>query len=210
MWPVVCLLVWPCEELLIYWGERPPRQERQLGQTPAAPLSARLTVMRDGGMGWRMDCYIPQNKTVWVFFLSFKMALRQKPGGLVNMSFSPTKKRPLEFQLEPPLLKRKSSSKLPLWVGPEVRVMGLKTESVVAPQPATGATYQPILMGRWLNNILQLGYLMLTNGWGISQGGRCWGWRRNVRDRQIDLMDHRGVEVTCWSYHFRHGQEVKT
>lgn len=107
------------------------------------------------------------------------MALTQKTESLVNMSL-PRTKRPLEFQLEPPPPKRKSSSKLPLWVGPEVRVMGLKTETVVAPQPATGATYQPILMGHRLNKILQPGWLMLTDGWDVSKRSSGWGLKGKI------------------------------
>lgn len=44
-------------------------------------------------------------------------------------------------------------SKLSLWAGCEVRVIGLKTVSTVPSQPATtGATYQRIPLGRdWIN-----------------------------------------------------------
>lgn len=45
--------------------------------------------------------------------------------------------------------KKTSHSKLSLYVGCEVRVTGLKTESTVASQPASiGATYQRIPLGK--------------------------------------------------------------
>lgn len=91
--------------------------------------------------------------------------------------------------------------------------MGLKTEPVVAPQPATtGATYQPVLMGRSLNNFSCTADWFRPMAWAVRKkgaGGWMLGWRRKMEMTGGFDGPPRGVKVTCWQRHFRHGQEVR-